>query len=225
MADNEVMAVPGVALTTDLSHDEAIPYFLWDDPMTMRDLRERLASTDEERVRLLGKILREARDSDVWLFTTPEEIDRRWIQLERHLGKRRHFWLFLLGQWREQGLLNDLVRDAAPQVLEKIIIGRLVLDSPREILANKLCALLSRTEVRDLVDVARLEQSGLDPIAALYLARSKDGEMSPAQLAWVLSEFPVTTGESSRYGMSQKELEDFRESRVRRLTAEAFPRS
>jgi hypothetical protein len=35
---NEVAPAPGVALTTDLSRDESIPYFLWDDPMTMRDL-------------------------------------------------------------------------------------------------------------------------------------------------------------------------------------------
>ena len=96
----------GVALTTDLTSDEAIPYFLWDEPMTIRELRDRLQRSEEERFRLLGKILREAREPDVWLFTTPEEVDRRWPQLERYLGKRRDFWLFLLKQWRELGLLS-----------------------------------------------------------------------------------------------------------------------
>ena len=97
--DNSAVS-PGVALTTDLSQEESIPYFLWDEPMTLRDLRERLARSDEERVRLLGKILREAREPDIWLFTTAEEVDRRWSQLERHLGRRREFWRFLLGRWR-----------------------------------------------------------------------------------------------------------------------------
>ena len=96
----------GVRLTSDLRSDDAIPYFLWDEPMTMRDVRDRLASSDEERIRLLGKIMREAREPDVWLFTTPEEVNRRWFELERHLGKRREFWIFLLKQWREQGLLS-----------------------------------------------------------------------------------------------------------------------
>ena len=96
----------GVALTADLSREESIPYFLWDDPMTMRELRARLDQSEEERVRPLGKIMREAREPDVWLFTTPAEVNRRWSQLERHLGRRRTFWEFLLGQWREQGLLS-----------------------------------------------------------------------------------------------------------------------
>jgi hypothetical protein len=88
-------------------------------------------------------------------------------------------------------------------------IGRIVLDSPREILANKLCALLSRTELRDLVDVARLQEAGHDPIAALDLAAQKEAGMTAAQLAWVLSSFPVPADESGQYGMSQNDLDDF----------------
>ena len=95
-----------VALTSDLSGDTSIPWFLWDEPMSMRELRERLQRSEDERVRLLGKILREARDEEVWLFTTPGEVDGRWSQLERYLGRRRDFWRFLLDQWRRQGLLT-----------------------------------------------------------------------------------------------------------------------
>jgi hypothetical protein len=122
-----------------------------------------------------------------------------------------------------EGVVVDLVKDASPQVLEKMAFGRIVVDSPREILANKLCALLSRTEVRDLVDVARLEESGFDPIAALDLAAQKDAALTAGQLAWVLSTFPMADDDIPEYGMSQKALNDFRESLVRRLTAAAFP--
>ncbi len=109
MFDNECVndaVTPGVALTTNFSEEEAIPYFLWDEPMTLRDLREHLGRSEEDRIRLLGKILREAREQDIWFFTTPEEVNRRWDQLERHLGRRIGFWRFLLDRWREQGLLS-----------------------------------------------------------------------------------------------------------------------
>jgi len=64
------------------------------------ELRSRLASGPTERLRLLGKVLREARDTDVWRFTTPGEVTTLWPQLQRHLGRRRAFWQFLLERWR-----------------------------------------------------------------------------------------------------------------------------
>ena len=88
-------------LSSKLDDPEAVPYFLWDAPMTVAELRSRLSTSDEpERMRLLGKILREARDTDVWLFTTPAEVAQAWPELERHLGRRRAFWQFLLSRWR-----------------------------------------------------------------------------------------------------------------------------
>ena len=67
-----------VALSTNLGDPEAIPYFLWDEPMSVASVRERLrTASSPEATRLLGKILREARDSEVWLFTTPAEVSAR----------------------------------------------------------------------------------------------------------------------------------------------------
>lgn len=95
-------------LSTDLDRDDAIPYFLWDDPMTVAELRDRLQNaSDVERSRLLGKILREARDRDVWRFTTPQDVNLKWEALARHLGRRRPFWEYLLRRWREEGLIVD----------------------------------------------------------------------------------------------------------------------
>ena len=51
--------VPVGPLSTDLGDPEAVPYFLWDEPMTVRELQARLAGASEpERARLLGKPLR-----------------------------------------------------------------------------------------------------------------------------------------------------------------------
>ena len=93
-------------LSTDLENPATIPYFLWDEPMTVAELRERLSSASHpERIRLIAKILREARDPDVWLFTTVEEVLALWPELSRRLGKRLGFWEFLLERWREAGLI------------------------------------------------------------------------------------------------------------------------
>jgi hypothetical protein len=104
---------PGLAtkLELELDDENAIPYFLWDDPMTVGELRHLLRTASApERDRLLGKVLREARDPDVWRFTTPGEVAARFDALSRHLGRRRAFWKFLLDSWEKEGLL---VRESA----------------------------------------------------------------------------------------------------------------
>lgn len=93
------------SLSTDLDSPSSVPYFLWDEPMTVAELRDKLKSASEpERIRLLGKILREARDRDVWKFTTPREVWQNWPKLSRHLGRRREFWKFLFEAWEKEGL-------------------------------------------------------------------------------------------------------------------------
>ncbi len=95
------------SLSTDLDSPSSVPYFLWDEPMTVAELKQKLASACEpERLRLLGKILREARDHEVWKFTTPREVWQNWGNLEKHLGRRREFWKFLFEFWEKEGLLG-----------------------------------------------------------------------------------------------------------------------
>lgn len=98
---------PRGPLSTRLDDPKAVPYFLWDEPMTVAALRDRLRSASPpERMRLLAKVLREARDTDVWRFTSPVEVVAHWPELSRRLGRRKAFWEFLLEAWREQGLLG-----------------------------------------------------------------------------------------------------------------------
>ncbi len=98
------MATPA-PLTTDLTSPEAVPYFLWDEPLTVAEFRRRLAeSSMPERDRLLGKLLREARDPDVWLFVSLDEVRAAWPRVVGHLGRRRPFWEFLLDAWQRQEL-------------------------------------------------------------------------------------------------------------------------
>ncbi|MGI9055829.1 MAG: hypothetical protein ACR2F2_08520 [Pyrinomonadaceae bacterium] len=95
------------ALSSDLVSPSSIPYFLLDEPMTVAELRQKLQSASiEEQTRLLGKILREARDADVWKFTTPQYVWQNWNRLEKHLGRRRKFWKFLFESWQKEGLID-----------------------------------------------------------------------------------------------------------------------
>jgi hypothetical protein len=98
--------VKNVKLSIEIEDPMAIPYFLWDEPMNVAQLKDRLHSASRpERVRLLGKILREARDTDVWKFTSPDEVQQLWPEISMHLGRRRAFWEFLFKRWRIEGLL------------------------------------------------------------------------------------------------------------------------
>lgn len=82
------------------------PYFLWDVPVTEAELRERLRDPDPRiRAQWQGCILREARYQDVWQYLTLDEILGNWENIERHLGRRRGLWVFLLKGWREDGLI------------------------------------------------------------------------------------------------------------------------
>ena len=95
------------ALTTDMEKQELRPYFLWDEDVSIAELHQILAGPDSpRRDQLLAKMLREARDIDVWHFVCPAEVARVLARLRRRLGHRLAFWTFLIEGWRTHGLLR-----------------------------------------------------------------------------------------------------------------------
>ena len=83
--------------------------------------------------------------------------------------------------------LVDVVVDRAPQLdSEKRAFGDVRVDTLREIIANKLTTLISRTELKDLVDLYFLNREGHDIIAAVFDAQKKDGGWDPAVVAMLL---------------------------------------
>ena len=95
------------ALTTDMSMHELRPYFLWDEDVSIGELHRALAAPDSpRRDQLLAKMLREARDIDVWHFVRPAEVARVLERLQRRIGRRYAFWNFLIEGWRSHGLLG-----------------------------------------------------------------------------------------------------------------------
>jgi hypothetical protein len=81
----------------ELLDDAARPYFLWWTDLTVGGLKEKLQSTEGDADYFFGALLREANTRDVWLFTTPAEVRRRWPRVARYLGRARRMWAFLLG--------------------------------------------------------------------------------------------------------------------------------
>jgi len=93
-------------LSTDLSRGDVRPYFLWDDDISVEEFRMGLRGEDRARADVyLARLLREAKYEDVWRFTTPQEIANRLPIVAPRLGRSRGLWEFLIGVWRERGLV------------------------------------------------------------------------------------------------------------------------
>jgi hypothetical protein len=83
--------VPDIgALSLDLDRDDAQPYFVWDEPLTVAELRRWLAHHDPAtRALWMARVLREARYPDVWRFVTLAQVLEHWSRIHRHLGRSR----------------------------------------------------------------------------------------------------------------------------------------
>ncbi len=120
-------------------------------------------------------------------------------------------------------LVVDLVRDIGPQLHDKTQIGDVIVDPVEEILANKLTTLVSRQEVRDLVDVLELERHGLRVEEFLAEALTKDGGCTPGTLSWLLSQWHVPTNAKLPPGYSLDQLIAFKDELAERMAVVAHP--
>ncbi|WP_437830779.1 nucleotidyl transferase AbiEii/AbiGii toxin family protein [Sorangium sp. So ce1153] len=182
---------------------------------------------------LAGFHLHHRRTADLDLFTTSADLDRADEALRavaQEIGGAIEnketaptFRRRLVKRGKDR-VMVDLVVDHTFQVdPEKQLFGDIRVDPPEEILANKLCALLSRSEIRDLVDVFALEQAGYSVEDALPRAKRKDGAVTPASLAWILSEIQVGDDASIPGDIPVPELRTFLQDLISRLGRLAFP--
>jgi len=101
----------------------------------------------------------------------------------------------LLVRSQDEVLVVDLVAEPVPNIEPPEVIVRwgreLRVDTAQEILVNKLCALLQRSELRDLLDVQALLERGTDLERAIRDAPRKDGAFSPLTLVWAVRGLPI----------------------------------
>jgi hypothetical protein len=73
------------------------PYFLWDNDVTLGELRAHLAAADDDRrAYWLAKLMRQAKPDDALAIAGADEMRRLWARLERSLGRTRAFWSWYL---------------------------------------------------------------------------------------------------------------------------------
>ena len=182
---------------------------------------------------LAGFYLGHRETHDLDLFTVEGTLERGAAALREagdELGSTLEslqtspdFQRWLLRRGRE-AIVVDLVRERVPQLhAEKRQIGALLVDHPEEILANKLCALLSRAEIRDLVDVMALERAGYRVEDQIAAASRKDGGLTPAQLGWVLGGLELGDEAQLPGGVSAADLRSYLTELRARLARLAYP--
>ena len=148
---------------------------------------------------------RETRDLDLF-WRGKRSVQREAAKVERLLGsapwdftvdviQRESSFVRLRVSGADEVVILDLVADPTPEITpdEQATVGGATIRvaSMHEILVNKLCALLGRSEVRDLVDVKALLEAGGDLARALRDAPREDAGFSPLTLAWVIKDFRI----------------------------------
>ncbi|HEX6901276.1 MAG TPA: nucleotidyl transferase AbiEii/AbiGii toxin family protein [Thermoanaerobaculia bacterium] len=174
---------------------------------------------------------RTTRDLDLFwhglqqLESLPEEVRSRLVSEGLEVSPVQSGATFVRLRVRDgaETCILDLVADPVATIESplQIRVGRalILIDTPHEILVNKLNALLSRSELRDLEDVKALLAAGGDLERALADASKKDGGFSPLTLSWVLKELrPASLAQVAGVNPEKaRELEIFRNSLVERI--------
>ena len=127
----------------------------------------------------------------------------------------------------EEVLLIDLVADPGtplePAVAVQIAGISVHVPTRHNLLVDKLCALLSRQEGRDLVDVHALLTAGADLDRAVADAPKRDAGYSAMTLVWVLRGWQMASVAKSAGWLAERTalMAAFRDELVQRLTASA----
>lgn len=183
---------------------------------------------------LAGYYLHHRETEDLDLFTADEDSFERGshalADAAEHLGARLivrqqapgfHRYVASRG---DETVVVDLVLDRVPQLtVQKLDRDGISIDPPNEILVNKLNTIVSRCEIRDLVDLMLLERTGLRLEDHLEAALRKDGGCTPATLAWAVSQVEIPKGASLPAGVGAQELSDYLADLERRLRRAAAP--
>jgi len=104
----------------------------------------------------------------------------------------------------------DFVLEMAPQVdAEKETYGAIRVDTLREIMACKICTLISRCEVKDLVDLYFLDKRGMKVVDHFDDARKKEGGLDPAMISFLLAQ--VQINEVPEYVLEPLKLTDLQQ--------------
>src|SRR5215831_6242870 len=128
-----------------------------------------------------------------------------------------------------ESTIVDFVADPTPvaEAAQATRVGEvtILVETPHQLLVNKLCALLSRSEFRDLIDIRALVEAGADLPRALHDCPGQDAGFSPMTFAWGAKSLPLRRIAAAQ-GWPEAEieaLERFRDTLIERVMADARP--
>lgn len=88
----------------NMAEEDKVPSFCWDRNWTVSEIRRRLQNSKGwDRDLLMAWILRESPISEVWDYLSPLEVADSLPKINRFLGRRKDFWNYIIGAWRELG--------------------------------------------------------------------------------------------------------------------------
>ncbi len=126
----------------------------------------------------------------------------------------------------EDPLTLHFSRDYAPSIKPATRFGNLLVDSIEDITANKICAALGRTEIKDLLDLYFLDLAGYTVPKYFELAQQKDAGLSLEVLAYALSQFELHEIPSFMLKpVSLESLQSFQKNTIAWLIAKSAPTS
>lgn len=176
---------------------------------------------------------RKTRDLDLFwrdqseLGEIPRRIEARLIEEGLAVSPLQRSPLFVQLRVADSSavVVVDLIAEPAPSLEPpwRVRVGQseILVEAPHAILIEKLCALLERSELRDLVDIEALVRSGQDLPSAIAAAPRRDAGFSPLTLAWLLRDWNMRHLARAA-GLSDAEgegLDGFRRSLIDQLIA------
>jgi hypothetical protein len=125
----------------------------------------------------------------------------------------------------EEAVIVDFVREMVPQVSQqKNDFDGIWVDTLPDIAANKVCTLLGRAEIKDYIDVYFLARAGYPLEDYIQPAQRKDGGVSRATLAFVLSQVRLSkVPDFMITPVALTELQEYFQSLAVKLAVESFP--
>ena len=124
-----------------------------------------------------------------------------------------------------KSVIVDFVREVVPQISEaKNTFDGIVVDTVEEIISNKICTVVSRAEIKDYIDLYCLNRAGYPLENYLEFAQRKDAGVSPAMVAYLLSEVKLSkVPEFVIVPITVAELEGFFQALANKLAVGSFP--
>lgn len=172
-------------------------------------------------------------DLDLFTSETPEwlEVDGLFRLCAREIGAAAEmlrdsptFRRYRL-QREDESEVVDFVMAIDQQIdTKKAQFSTITVDTLHEIFINKIITLISRCEVKDLVDLYFLEQEGMLIEDYFEEAKKKDGGLDPAMISSILNSVQIE--ELPQYlikPMTLDELRQFVENLRKRMALLAYP--